>query len=33
MQHERFHYKTLEDVRAKATELGVTLPFDDDTHV
>ncbi len=33
MQHERFHYKTLEDVRAKATELGVTLPFADDTHV
>ena len=24
MQHERFHYKTLEDVRAKATELGVS---------
>ena len=33
MQHERFHYKTLEDVRAKTTELGVTLPFADDTHV
>ena len=23
MQHERFHYKTLEDVQAKASELGV----------
>ena len=33
MQHERFHYKTLEDVKAKAGELGVTLPFAEDTHV
>ena len=33
MQHERFHYKTLEDVKAKAEELGVTLPFAEDTHV
>ena len=27
MTHERFHYKTLEDVKAKAAELGLTLPF------
>ena len=33
MQHERFHYKTLEDVQAKASELGVSLPFASDTHV
>ena len=33
MQHERFHYKSLEDVKSKALELGVTLPFADDTHV
>ena len=32
MQHERFHYKTLEEVRAKAAELGVSLPFASDTH-
>ena len=32
MQHERFHYKTLEDVKAKADELGVMLPFAADTH-
>ena len=32
MQHERFHYKTLEDVKAKADELGVKLPFAADTH-
>ena len=33
MQHERFHYKTLEEVRAKAKELGADLPFAEDTHV
>ena len=32
MQHERFHYKTLEDVKTKADELGVKLPFAADTH-
>lgn len=31
MAHERFHYKTLEDVQAKASELGVSLPFARDT--
>ncbi len=33
MQHEKFHYKSLEDVKAKASELGVSLPFADDTHI
>lgn len=33
MAHERFHYKSLEEVKAKAAELGVTLPFAADTHV
>ena len=33
MQHERFHYKSLEEVKAKAEELGVSLPFAEDTHV
>ena len=32
MTHERFHYKTLEDVKAKAAELGLSLPFAEDTH-
>lgn len=32
MTHERFHYKTLEDVKAKAAELGLTLPFAENTH-
>ena len=33
MIHERFHYKTLEDIRAKETELGITLPFAENTRV
>lgn len=33
MAHERFHYKSLEEVQAKAAELGVSLPFARDTHV
>lgn len=33
MKHERFHYQTLDDVLAKAREIGVTLPFAKDTHV
>ena len=33
MQHERFHYKTLEEVKRKAIELGVSLPFAEDTRV
>lgn len=31
MAHERFHYKTLEQVKEKAKELGVHLPFAADT--
>lgn len=33
MQHERFHYKTLEDVFAKCGELGIVLPFATTTKV
>ena len=33
MAHERFHYKTLDEVLAKARELGVSLPFANDTRV
>ena len=31
MKHERFHYRSLEEVRARAAELGVTLPFAENT--
>lgn len=31
MSHEKFHYKSLEDVQAKAAELGLHLPFAKDT--
>lgn len=33
MNHEKFHYKSLEDVIRRATELGVELPFAEDTSV
>ncbi len=33
MAHEKFHYKSLADVQAKAEELGVLLPFASDTHI
>lgn len=33
MAHEKFHYKSLEEVQAKAAELGITLPFAQDTSV
>lgn len=33
MSHERFHYKSLEEVKSKAAELGLHLPFADDTTV
>lgn len=33
MKHERFHYKSLEELKAKAKELQVYLPFAEDTHV
>ena len=31
MRHERFHYKTLEDLLEKEEELGIRLPFAKDT--
>ena len=31
MPHEKFHYKSLEEVQAKAAELGLNLPFAADT--
>lgn len=33
MKHERFTYKSLEEIRAKAEKLQVHLPFASDTHV
>ena len=33
MKHEKFTYKNLEEIKAKAAELGVHLPFAEDTHV
>ena len=33
MQHEKFHYKTLEEVQDRLSGLGVSLPFAEDTHV
>ena len=32
MPHEKFHYKSLEEVKQRAAELGVSLPFALDTH-
>ena len=32
MPQEKFHYKSLEEVKQRATELGVDLPFAADTH-
>ena len=32
MAHERFHYKSLDEVQAKAQELGLHLPFAADTR-
>ena len=31
--HEKFNYRSLEDVKKKAEELGIHLPFAKDTHV
>ena len=31
MKHEKFHYKSLEEVKEKCMELGVDLPFAEDT--
>ncbi|MCI8887821.1 MAG: flavin oxidoreductase/NADH oxidase [Hungatella sp.] len=33
MEHERFHYKSVEEIQKRAEELGVHLPFADDTKV
>ena len=33
MKHEKSHYRSLEEVKAKASELGVSLPFADNTHI
>lgn len=33
MPHETFHYKSLQDVQARAAELGLTLPFAADTSI
>lgn len=33
MAHEKFSYKSLDDIRKKADELGVHLPFANDTEV
>lgn len=33
MAHERFHYKSLEEVKQKASELGLTLPFAENTKI
>lgn len=33
MPHEKYHYKTLEDVLAKTEELGISLPFAASTEV
>ena len=33
MKHEKFHYRTLEEVKAKEKELGISLPFADNTKI
>jgi len=33
MKHEKFTYQTLEEIRARAGELGVEIPFAADTHI
>ena len=33
MKHERFHYKSVEEIRSKAEELQIYLPFAKDTKV
>ncbi len=32
-EHEKFHYKTLDDIKEKCNELGFTLPFAEDTKI
>ena len=33
MEHEKFYYKTLEDVKKRAQELNIHLPFIDNTKI
>ena len=33
MIHEKFTYKSLDEMRKKAKDLGIYLPFAEDTHV
>ena len=33
MQHERFHYRTLDELKEKAKELGIQLPLAKDTKI
>ena len=33
MVHERFHYKTLEELKNKAAELQIHLPFAENTQI
>ncbi|MFI3312287.1 MAG: NADH:flavin oxidoreductase, partial [Eubacteriales bacterium] len=33
MSHEKFKYKSLEEIQAKAASLGITLPFAADTSI
>lgn len=33
MEHERFHYKTLEELKKQAAQMGLHLPFAADTHL
>ena len=33
MAHEKFHYQTLDQLREKAVELGISLPFADSTEI
>ena len=33
MQHERFHYNTIDDLNQKMSELGVCLPYSDDVKI
>ncbi|QTQ12624.1 flavin oxidoreductase/NADH oxidase [Treponema parvum] len=33
MKHEKFHYKSLEEIKAKCKELGIDIPFARDTKI
>lgn len=32
-KHEKYHYKSLNEIQEKCKELGITLPFAEDTHI